>query len=205
VRAGALIFDESQGSDRRGLSRLLTSIQAYLFFPMLLLEGLHLHLSSVRALRSGAVRARWLEGSLLLTHLAAYVTVVALVLPLGQALAFVAVQQAVFGLYMGVSFAPNHKGMPMEGPDDHWDYLRRQVITSRNIRGGPFVDIALGGLNYQIEHHLFPSMPSPSLRLVQPMVRDFCAEIGVPYMECGVIGSYRKAIGHLNTVGTSAA
>ena len=58
-------------------------------------------------------------------------------LPLGQALAFVAVQQGVFGLYMGVSFAPNHKGMPMERPEDNWDYLRRQVITSRNIRGQP--------------------------------------------------------------------
>ena len=59
----------------------------------------------------------------------------------------------------------------------------------------------LGGLNYQIEHHLFPSMPRPSLRLAQPMVREFCAETGVPYVECGLVGSYRQAIGHLHTVG----
>jgi fatty acid desaturase len=202
VRAGAIVFDARQLSGRRGLGRLLPSVQAFLFLPMLLLEGLHLHLSSARALRSGAVRARWVEGSLLVLHVTAYVAVVALVLPVGQALAFVAVQQGVFGLYMGVSFAPNHKGMPMERPEDNWDYLRRQVITSRNIRGNPVVDLVLGGLNYQIEHHLFPSMPRPSLRLAQPMVREFCAENDVPYVECGLVGSYRQAIGHLHTVGS---
>jgi fatty acid desaturase len=200
VRAGALVFDARQAGSRRGFARLLTSIQAFLFIPKLFLEGLHLHLASARALRSGPIRSRWLEGSLLLLHVSAYVAVVALVLPVGQALAFVAVQQGVFGLYMGVSFAPNHKGMPMERPEDNWDYLRRQVITSRNIRGNPVVDLVLGGLNYQIEHHLFPSMPRPSLRLAQPMVREFCAETGVPYVECGLVGSYRQAIGHLHTV-----
>jgi fatty acid desaturase len=201
VGAGALVFDATQARGRQGLAGALTSVQAYLFFPMLLLEGLHLHVASARALRSGAVRARWREGSLLLAHVTAYVTVVALVLPLGQALAFVAVQQGVFGLYMGLSFAPNHKGMPMENPEDHWDYLRRQVITSRNIKGSPFVDFLLGGLNYQIEHHLFPSMPRPSLRRVQPLVRQFCSERGVPYVECGLLGSYGQALSHLNTVG----
>lgn len=205
VRAGALVFDSRQAGGRRGLARVLTSAQAYLFLPMLLLEALNLHVSSVRALRSGAVRARWLEGSLLLVHVTGYVIAVALVLPLGQALAFVAIQQGVFGLYMGGSFAPNHKGMPMESPDDHWDYLRRQVITSRNIRGGPLVDLLLGGLNYQIEHHLFPSVPRPSLRRVQPLVREFCAERGVPYVECSVVGSYRRAVSHLHTVGARAA
>ena len=50
---------------------------------------------------------------LLAAHLAAYVALVVLVLPLGQAVAFVAVQQGVFGLYIGCLFAPNHKGMPI--------------------------------------------------------------------------------------------
>ena len=51
------------------------------------------------------------------------------------------------------------------------DPLLRQVLTSRNIRGGPFTDAALGGLNYQIEHHLFPSMPRANLRRAQPVVQ----------------------------------
>jgi fatty acid desaturase len=201
VGAGVVVFDASQTSRRHGLARALTSKQAYLFFPMLVMEALHLHLASARALRSGVVKARWTEGSLLLAHGVAYVTVLSVVLPLSQALAFFAVQQGLFGLYMGVSFAPNHKGMPMEKPSDHWDYLRRQVITSRNIKGNPLVDFLLGGLNYQIEHHLFPSLPRPSLKRVQPLVREFCAERGVPYVECSVAGSYGQALSHLNVVG----
>ena len=63
---------------------------------------------------------------------------------------------------MGCSFAPNHKGMPTIAPEEELDFLRRQVLTSRNVRGGLLTDFALGGLNYQIEHHLFPSMPRGS-------------------------------------------
>ena len=110
--------------------------------------------------------AGW-EGALLAVHLVAYVAVVFLVLSPVQAIVFVAVQQGVFGFYMGCSFAPNHKGMPILSPEQQPDFLRRQVLTSRNVRGGRLVDFALGGLNYQIEHHLFPSMPRPSLRRAQ--------------------------------------
>ena len=84
-----------------------------------------------------------------------------------KAVVFIVVQQALFGLYLGCSFAPNHKGMPMLAADDQSDFLRRQVLTSRNVRGSWLVDFALGGLNYQIEHHLFPSMPRPNLRRSQ--------------------------------------
>jgi fatty acid desaturase len=200
VAPGALVFDASQAARRRGAARWLTRHQAFLFFPMLLLEGLNLHVASARALRSSRTPGRWLEGSLLAAHLVAYLGIVALVLPLGQALAFVAVQQGTFGLYMGLSFAPNHKGMPMERAGDNWDYLRRQVLTSRNVAGGPLVDRLLGGLNYQIEHHLFPSLPAPSLRHVQPLVRAFCAERGLPYCETSLVASFRQVLGHLDGV-----
>ena len=74
------------------------------------------------------------------------------------------------------------------------------MLTSRNVRGGG-VDFALGGLNYQIEHHLFPSMPRPNLRRAQPLVRAFCRRHGVPYRETGLFGSYAQALRHLHEVG----
>jgi fatty acid desaturase len=61
--------------------------------------------------------------------------------------------------------------------------------------------LALGGLNYQIEHHLFPSMPRPNLRRSQPLVRAFCAQLGVPYCEASLGGSYAQALRHLRAVG----
>ena len=118
-----------------------------------------------------------------------------------QAVAFIAVQQGLFGIYMGFSFAPNHKGMPVLGEDEKLDFLRRQVLTSRNIRGGRVTDFALGGLNYQVEHHLFPSMPRPNLRHARMPVRAFCAERGIPYCETGLMTSYAQVLRHLHTVG----
>ena len=61
------------------------------------------------------------------------------------------------------------------------DFLRRQVLTSRNVRGGWLTDLALGGLNYQIEHHLFPSMPRPNLRRSQALIAAFCQQRDLPY------------------------
>ena len=88
--------------------------------------------------------------------------------------------------------------------DDKVDFLRRQVLTSRNIRGSVLNDLALGGLNYQIEHHLFPSMPRPSLRHAQAPVRAFCAQRGIPYSETGLLASYAQVLRHLHTTGQTA-
>jgi fatty acid desaturase len=138
---------------------------------------------------------------LLVAHLAVYLTVLVLVLPPLPALGFLVVHQGLFGLYLGCAFAPNHKGMPTLTEADQLDFLRRQVLTSRNVRGSRFVDFLLGGLNYQIEHHLFPNMPRPNLRHAQPLIRTFCHDQGLPYTEASLVGSYAEAIRHLHAVG----
>ncbi|WP_280381833.1 fatty acid desaturase family protein [Nocardia wallacei] len=201
VAPDILVWSQRQARASRGLPRLIGRAQAYLFFPLLLLEGLNLHVSGVRALRNRSGKHRVLEGSLLFGHFAVYLVALFAILPADKALAFLVVHQALFGLYMGCIFAPNHKGMPTFSGGERPDFLRRQVLTSRNVRGGALTDLALGGLNYQIEHHLFPSMPTPNLRHAQVIVRDYCAEIGVPYHETGLISSYREALRHLHHVG----
>jgi fatty acid desaturase len=198
--AGPLVFLRGQDAGRRGLFAWATRHQAVLFFPILLLEGLNLHVGSIRALRDGTVSARWREGVLLAAHVVVFTAAPFFVLTFWQALAFLAVHQAVFGFYMGCSFAPNHKGMPALTPHEERDYLRRQVLTSRNIRGGRFVDLLLGGLNYQVEHHLFPSMPRPNLHRAQRLVAEFCAERGVRYVETGLLDSYRQVLRHLHDI-----
>jgi fatty acid desaturase len=198
----AIAFTPDQARARRGIGSWMAGYQAWLFFPMLLLEGLHLHVAGVRTLldrRSTAVKL--VEGTLLAAHIIGYLAAVFLVLSPVQAVAFLLLQQGVFGIYLGCSFAPNHKGMTTFGRDDKVDFLRRQVVTSRNIRGSWFTDFALGGLNYQIEHHLFPSIPRPSLRHAQEPVRAFCEQHGIAYHETGLVDSYVQVLRHLNTVG----
>ncbi|HUZ53992.1 MAG TPA: acyl-CoA desaturase [Streptosporangiaceae bacterium] len=204
IAGGALIFiaTEVNGNAPRGIVRLIRQYQAYLFFPMLLLEGVSLHVASVRALACRTSRHRRTEAALLAAHFAGYLALVVLVLGPGlKAAAFIMVQQGLFGLYLGCSFAPNHKGMPILTAADRTDFLRRQVLTSRNIRGGWLTDLALGGLNYQIEHHLFPSAPRPSLRRCQPLIRAFCEQRGLTYCQTSLVGSFASVLGHLDRVG----
>ena len=188
-----------------GRLRLLAlRYQAYLFFPMLLLEAISLHVSSIRAVTSRVARHGPVEAALLAVHVLGYLAIVMLVLSPVKAVVFVLVQQGLFGVYLGSSFAPNHKGMAILPEGDQTDFLRRQVLTSRNVRGSWLTDFALGGLNYQIEHHLFPSMPRPNLRRSQALIAAFCRQREVSYCETSLIGSYAQALRYLNEVGRAA-
>lgn len=217
VGAGVLVWTEEQAAQTRGAGRWLARRQAYLFFPLLLLEGPALRVASIRAVwgrepgtsaRPGRYRTpmrhRRVEGLLLLVNALGYLGLLYTLLPPAKMVLFIAVHQGLWGLYMGCAFAPNHKGMPVLTAGDQLDFLRKQVLTSRNVRGGRVVDLALGGLNYQIEHHLFPSMPRANLRRAQPLVRAYCAERGIPYEETGLLDSYRQALRHLRAVGAPA-
>jgi fatty acid desaturase len=197
----ALAFTAGQASGKRGFARVVARYQAFLFFPLLLLEAAQLHLASAKAIVRDTGRATVVEVLLLLLHIVGYVTALFLVLSPLQAAVFVLIQQGLFGLYLGCSFAPNHKGMPTLTEAEELDFLRTQVLTSRNVRGSRPVDFLLGGLNYQIEHHLFPNMPRPNLRHAQPLIRAFCSQHDLPYTEATMLGSYAEALRHLHTVG----
>ena len=204
IMIAVLAFSGGRARASRGIQRLMFRYQAYLLIPLLFLEGVSLHVSSIRAVTKRACKHRAWEATLLGVHAIAYLTAVFLILSPAKAVAFLVVQQGLFGFYLGCSFAPNHKGMPVLPANDKTDFLRRQVLTSRNVRGGSFTDFALGGLNYQIEHHLFPSMPRPSLRRSQALIAAFCAERDVPYCEATLLGSYAQALRYLNATGKLA-
>ena len=201
----AVAMTAGQAGSSRGLARFIYRSQAMLFFPMLLGEAFSVHAASIQAVSSRARKRRPAEALLLAAHFAAYLAIVFLVLSPVKAVVFILVQQCLFGVYLGASFAPNHKGMAILRREDNHDFLRRQVLTSRNIRGGWFTDLALGGLNYQIEHHLFPSMPRPSLGRSQPIIREFCQQHGLPYCQASLIGSYAQALRYLHAVGATGA
>jgi len=205
IVSGALVFvGNDPRTRRRGILRAWTRLQAYLFFPLLLLEGVSLRVASIRALTgrsAGAARYRTLEIVLTVVNVGGYFGILFVLLPPGRAAAFIGVHVALFGLYMGSTFAPNHKGMPILTADDTSDFLHRQVLTSRNVTGGRLLDGFLGGLNHQIEHHLFPSMPRPNLRRAQPLIRRFCAEHGIAYAQTTLFDAYRQALRHLHTAG----
>jgi fatty acid desaturase len=202
IEPGALVFTREDATRRSRPGRWLTAHQGVLFFPYLLLEGLNLHVASLRVLATRPdLPWRRLEAGVLVLRLGGYLAVVVVVLSPARAAAFLAVQLALFGLFLGGAFAPNHKGMPIVPRDLRVDFLRRQVLMSRNIRGGVIVNVLMGGLNYQIEHHLFPSMPRASLSRARPIVQAFCREKEVRYTETSLVSSYAIVVRYLNAVG----
>jgi linoleoyl-CoA desaturase len=57
----------------------------------------------------------------------------------------------------------------------------RQLIGAANIEGGPFFHVMSGNLGYQVEHHLYPDMPSSRYGEIAPRVRKICKRYGLPY------------------------
>jgi len=195
IGEGLVVFASTDrlAGEHGDLMRLLERGQTWLFFPLMLLRSAGLHVSGIQRLLRQRDRAAAVESLLIVVHVAFYLTVLLWVLSPLKALAFVVVQQAVFSLYLGCSFAPNHKGMPIIEGDTEMSFARRQIITARNVAGGRITNLMLGGLNYQIEHHLFPTMPRPNLARAQSIIRAFCIESDLGYCEDSLVSSYRQA------------
>jgi fatty acid desaturase len=206
IAPGAIAFTKEDAAVRTGAMRWLTSKQGYFFFPILLLSGMDLHVSAIKSVAGAEpVKHRAVEATLLAIRLIGFPVIVFLALGPVMGAVFMLVQLCAFGLYMGGSFAPNHKGMPIIAENENVDYLRRQVLTSRNISGRFFIPTFMGGLNYQIEHHLFPNMPSVNLYKVRPMVIEYCARLGIPYTEVSLPRSYGIVVRYIHKVGIGSA
>lgn len=207
IDSEVLSFTPDAARTRRGFGARFTRVQGTLFLPLLLLEGLNLHYKGVQLLlrRDSGIKRVWVERAFVGLRLAGYLTLLFVLLPPGKAAAFLVVQLGVFGLFLGGAFAPNHVGMPIVPRGVRVDFLHRQVAMSRNVSGGWAIDLLMGGLNLQVEHHLFPAMARANLRAVRPLVRAHCAEQGVAYTETNLWSSYRQLLGYLNTVGVRVA
>jgi fatty acid desaturase len=106
--------------------------------------------------------------------------------------------QVVASVYLAAIIAPNHKGMPVWARGARLSFLERQVLSSRNVAPSRLGDFLFGGLNYQVEHHLFPTMPRANLRRARDIVRPFCLERHLEYTEVGVLASYRAVYAALS-------
>ena len=61
------------------------------------------------------------------------------------------------------------------------EWYVRQMLGSANLEGSPLLHLMTGNLSHQIEHHLFPDMPSNRYAQIAPKIRDLCRRYGLPY------------------------
>ena len=85
----------------------------------------------------------------------------------------------VVGVFLALIFAPAHMGMPIVATPNHdWEH---QLVTTRNLQLPRIVSFFFIGLDYQVEHHLFPRIPHASLPLAARITRAWCEKNGLVY------------------------
>lgn len=193
-----MAFSEAQAAHKAEVFAPLLARQHWLAPCAMCFVGVTLRLYGLAHYARRGVRALDLAATAIFYGL--YPTLLCGALGLGRGVAFMALHQALFGLYLGAVTSVNHWGMPMPEEGHGLDYLRHQASTSRNLRGGALADLWFGGLNQQIEHHLFPTMPRNRLREAAPIVRAFCEARAIPYHEVGMAEGYRELFGTLRRV-----
>ena len=205
INIRVLSFTVESRNHKRGFERWLSDRQGYLFPLLLFFTGFDLLLDSFSSLKrkDRPLKIRLLEFGLMLVRQTAPYIAMTLMFGWLWAIALWVFMMLMFGFFMGAAFAPNHKGMPLVPKDSKIDFFQRQVLTSRNIRGSWFTDNLMGGLNYQVEHHLFPSMARPNLAKAHKIVIEYCRENAIPLVEMNLLSSYMVVMRYLNDVGLS--
>ena len=195
-----LAYSEEQALRKKGIARFIVKHQAWFFFPIQLLACFSLRSSSWKyALmvrdRSNFVLDLFLSG----LHAALYLGILFGTQPWWLAILFIVLHQKLWSFYITSIFAPNHKGMPiLEG--ETVDFMREQILTARNIKPNMVTDYYYGHLNYQIEHHLFPTVQRHNMKKARRIVKQFCKEKGIEYYETSVIRSYIEILQHMHEV-----
>ncbi|CAN0302424.1 unnamed protein product, partial [Scytosiphon promiscuus] len=156
-------------------------LQAFLYFPILLiarvswvlqsflfvfhnLPGANLSILPLAAVRTCTHQP--VQSPALIGHLV-WMAYLAFHLGFVKSLAFFAVAQCGCGLFLALVFGLGHNGMATYDADARPDFWKLQVTTTRNVTSTPFVDWFCGGLQYQVDHHLFPQIPRHNLRKVR--------------------------------------
>lgn len=203
IEYSLIAFSKEEAAQKTGFARMMVQLQAIFFFPMLMLYPVSMRLDSFRYVIRNKYRYRAIEAATLVAYFPLYFLLLYFAMGLWQAILFAVIHQSLFGLYLSSVFVPNHVGMPVLSPDANTDFVTHQVLTSRNIKGPRIVDYLFGGLNYQIEHHLFPRMPRNRLRRASRIVQQFLQERSMDYCQSGIFQSYKAVVSYLHQIGKS--
>ncbi len=185
VNIPLLSFTVERAKERTGWQRLLIPYQSFVYFPLGSLLWISMRLNNVKYLRQKPVSLVWfVELTVWLVSLGVWFILPFLLFPLWKSLLIFFFLNWTMGLYILHVFAPNHKGMPEVARGTQISFFEQQIVTSRNVTAHPMVDHIYLGLNYQIEHHLFPNCPRVKLPQLAQIVKRFCLEYGFNYEVC---------------------
>ena len=189
-------------------------VQHYLYYPIMALARWNLYAQSWILLlsRPKEVEGWWKEfaGN---AGFIMWLTALTMQFPAGtgERPLFLLLSHAVAGLTLHVQITMSHfsadtyMGRPYNKNDDADGWVHTQLAGSIDIDCPEWLDWFHGGLQFQIEHHLFPRVPRHNLRALQGVLKAFCAEhglthISMPFSDCNV-----HTVKHMARVGKALA
>jgi linoleoyl-CoA desaturase len=189
------VLAEEDAAGATGLRRWYYRRLQFVLLPLALaLNHLNIQFSGwrylVQELRDPRARstASFVDLGLLILHWALWVGVpLVFFSPLGV-LAFNAARWIGVGYGMFIVFAPAHfpaEAVLADESQKRVDFVLRQTATTVNFRTGPIGRFLCSGVQYQIEHHLFPRISHVYYPELSPLVEQFCRERNYPYRTLG--------------------
>lgn len=186
------LFSEKQLEGRSAfVKKYILPNQHILFFLFLPMVYLGIHRDSVVYIFMHPSWKNAVELILITVHFAALLYLLFAFLPWAVAGMFFIVHALSGGLYMGITFAPNHKGEKITDEHEAITWLH-QITSTRNLRPNRFIFHFFGGLNFQIEHHLFPGMPRMHYPKANKIVKAFCSRNNIEFNETTFFGSMKE-------------
>lgn len=148
----------------------------------------------------GALRYPNAERVLLALHYTWYFTLVYLSGGFFTAACFFFVSQTFSGLLLALSFGVGHNGMEVFDYAARPPFAELQIRTTRNVEDVWLNGWFMGGLHYQVEHHLFPMVPRHNLKYIRAMIEPLCKKHGVPYHSTGLVEGNVEVLAYLKNI-----
>lgn len=198
-----LCFTPERWQGKSDLSKKISKYQAFFYYPFGSLVVFSVRIANIRYIFSRRGPKTWIQSFVYALGIAFWFIVPFMVFDFSKAIVALLVVNATAGFYLLNVFAPNHKGMPQIKKGVKLSFFEQQVITSRNIYGNWFTDFIYMGLNYQIEHHLFPNCPRNKLPAARIYTMEICKKMGLEYTEVGIIETNKIIVSELHQIALS--
>lgn len=130
----------------------------------------------------------WIDLACLLSHWALWTIIPIFIFGFANVATFFVIQMFIMSYVMFALFAPAHypdDAIQITSDATRDNYLMLQTATAVNFETGPIGRLLCGGVDYQLEHHLFPWISPRHYPALSPILKTFCEENGYPYRSQG--------------------
>jgi fatty acid desaturase len=180
VQGGPFALYPRAAQTRSGVAGFLCRHQSILFWVVVPFQPWSLRVAGLRYIRENLGAAK-LDIAFFVAHLVLWLGIPAALHGFGAAFGTYAFVTLLIGPQIMAAFMPNHIGEPMTRKGERLPFLLQQVLTSRNLGADAVTTFLVGGLNHQIEHHVFPKVSQSRLKHVRPLVEEACARYQIAY------------------------